>query len=264
MPAIEKAVIGNFCWVEANLQNPQKGKGFYGELFGWKSEDTKLPVGDYTLMKIGNATVAGLLELPPNARKNGAPPHWLSYVAVEDAAAATAKALKLGAKVLMLATDVGPGKMAVIADPTGAVFALWQSVESAGTFDVWREPNSMSWLELTTTDPAAATKFYVEMFGWRSEAAPMGDFVYTLLYNGKEQIAGLMPQPKPMVVAKAPSLWTVYFEVLDCDATASKAKKLGGDIVMPPTDIPNVGRFAILKDLDGAAFAIIKNTPKSQ
>jgi predicted enzyme related to lactoylglutathione lyase len=91
----------------------------------------------------------------------------------------------------------------------------------------------------------------------------MGDFEYTLLYNGDEQIAGLMPQPKAMVEAKAPSFWTVYFEVLDCDATANKAKKLGGDIVHPPTDIPNVGRFAILKDNDGAAFAIIKNKPKS-
>jgi predicted enzyme related to lactoylglutathione lyase len=261
MPVLRKPTIGNFCWVDANLENLEKGRGFYGELFGWKSKDTKLPGGDYTLFEIGDDTVAGLLELPLNAKKMGAPPHWLCYVAVEDAATATAKALKLGAKVLLLATDVGPGKMSVIADPSGAVFALWQTIEPMGTIR-WREPNSMTWQELTTTDPARATSFYVEMFGWRSESVPMGDFEYTLLYNGGEQIAGLMPQPKAMVEAKAPSFWTVYFEVLDCDATAAKTKKLGGDIVHPPTDIPNVGRFAILKDPEGAAFAIIKNKPK--
>jgi predicted enzyme related to lactoylglutathione lyase len=128
---------------------------------------------------------------------------------------------------------------------------------------VWRETNTLTWQELTTTDPKAATQFYVELFGWRTEVVSMGDFDYTLLYNGDEQIAGLMPQPQLMRDAKAPSFWTVYFDVADCDASANRAVTLGGTMVMPPTDIPNVGRFAVLRDAEGAGFAIIKSTSRS-
>lgn len=262
MTKFDEPVIGNFCWIEANLENPERGKGFYGELFGWKSQDLDMPIGRYTMLRLGDDLVAGLLPMPVNAKKMGAPPHWLGYVAVADVQAATKKATALGGRVFLLPQNAGQGKMSVIADPTGAVLALWQSIEPMGTF-VWGEHGALCWMELTTKDPAAATKFYVEMFGWRPQVESMGDFDYTLLYNGNLQMAGLMPQPKPMAEAKAPSLWTAYFDVADCDASAAKAKKLGGEVVMPPTDIPNVGRFAILKDLDGAAFAIIKQGPKA-
>src|SRR6185503_7447344 len=141
MPIFKKSPPGNICWVEANLEHPEKGKAFYAELFGWKGEDMKMPVGDYTMMKIGDDTVAGILKLPENAQKMGAPPHWLAYVAVEDVTADTKKAEKLGAKVLFGPEAVGPGKMSVILDPTGAVIALWQSVQSMGTF-LWAETNS--------------------------------------------------------------------------------------------------------------------------
>jgi uncharacterized protein len=257
MPIARESIVGNFCWVEANLANPEQAKGFYGELFGWTAEDVKLPAaGDYVVLKKGNDQVGGIFELP---KEMGAPPHWLSYVAVADIGAATRKAEELGARVFKAPFDAGPGKMSIIADPTGATLALWQSVAPMGTF-VWRETNTLCWQELTTTNPAVATKFYVELFGWRAEVVPMGDFEYTLLHNEKEQVAGLIAQPKPMVEAKAPSLWTVYFEVEDCDKTAEKARKLGGDRVTPAMDIPNVGRFAILKDREGAPFAIITNT----
>jgi predicted enzyme related to lactoylglutathione lyase len=252
---------GSFCWVEANLENPERGKVFYGELFGWKSEDVSMPNGTYTMMNLGEGLAAGILKLPDAAKKNGAPPHWLAYVAVSDVPGATKKAKALGGSVLLEPTGMGPGKMSVIGDPTGAVLALWKSDAPMGTF-LWGDKNTMCWAELTTTDPAAATKFYVEMFGWRTEVVPMGDLDYTLLYNGDQQIAGLMAQPKPMAEAKAPSLWTVYFDVADCDAIAGRAKELGGGVVMPPTDIPNVGRFAILTDPDGAAFAVIHQNPK--
>jgi len=263
MPTTRESIVGNFCWVEVNLENPEKGKGFYGELFGWTAEHVKLPAaGDYVYLKKGNDQVGGIFKLSEEAKRMGAPPHWLSYVAVEDIGLATEKAEKLGARVFKRPFDAGPGKMSIIADPTGAGLALWQSVKPMGTF-AWRETNTMCWQELTTTNPAAATKFYVELFGWRADAVPMGDFEYTLLYNGKEQVAGLMPQPKPMDDAKALSLWTVYFEVADGDKTAENTRKLGGDSVTQPMDIPNVGRFVILKDPEGAPFAVITNAVKS-
>src|SRR5690349_956279 len=101
MPEFVKPVIGNFCWVEANLDDPARGKAFYGELFGWAAEDVAMPQGTYTLLKLGERQVAGLLAMPAGAKKMGAPPHWLNYVAVEDVPAAARKAEGLGAKIML-------------------------------------------------------------------------------------------------------------------------------------------------------------------
>jgi predicted enzyme related to lactoylglutathione lyase len=263
MPTIDRPVIGNFCWVEVNSEHPARAKAFYGELFGWTFEDVRYPAaGEYSLVKKGDAQLGGIFRLPEDAMQRGARPSWLGYVAVEDVTVATKKAEGLGARVYKPPFDAGPGRMSIVADPTGAPLALWQSAKPTGTY-VWREPNTMTWFELTTTDPAAATRFYVEMFGWRTELVPMGELEYTLLYNGNEQVAGLMPQPKPMRDAKAPSFWTVYFEVEDCDASVARATKLGAETVHPPTDIPNVGRFAILRDGEGAGLALIEPHSRS-
>lgn len=260
MPEFAKPVIGNFCWVEANLEDPDKGKGFYGELFGWASQDMPMPQGSYTMMHIGGKHVAGIMKLPEEAKKMGAPPHWMSYVAVEDVVAATAKSKDLGANVLVAPMQVGPGTMSVIQDPTGGVLALWATKESMGTF-LWGETNSLCWTELATTDTAKATTFYTGLFGWKTESMPMGDFSYTVLKNGDQMVAGLMPQPA--MLKGAPSMWTAYFLVADCDGTAAKAVKMGAIMLNPPTDIPNVGRFAVIRDPQGATFAILKGAPKS-
>lgn len=256
MPEFAKPVPGNFCWVEALLEDPDRGKGFYGELFGWASQAVPSPLGTYNMMHIGGKFVAGLGKLVEQAKKMGAPPHWLNHVAVTSAAEATEKAKGLGAKVLLAPHDVGPGTMAIIQDPTGGVLSLWATKEPMGAF-LWGETNSLCWVELSTTDADAATKFYVGLFGWKAESMPMGDFNYTVLKNGEMMVGGLMPQQKAM--AGAPSMWTSYFAVADCDATAKKAGQLGGTVMVPPMDIPNVGRFSVITDPQGAAFAVIKN-----
>jgi uncharacterized protein len=255
MPDFPKAVPGNFCWTEAQLEDPDRGKAFYGELFGWSVQSVPSPMGPYHMMKLGEKLVAGIGKLPPNAKQMGAPPHWLNHVAVEDAAAASAKAKSLGAKILLEPHDVGPGLMVVVQDPTGGVLAMWAPKQSMGTF-VWDEPNSLCWNELITTDVVAATKFYVGLFGWKTEAMPMGDFTYTIAKNRDLAIAGLMQQPESM--AGMPSLWGTYFAVADCDATVKRAEQLGATVMMPPTDIPEVGRFATLSDPQGAVFSLIK------
>src|SRR5262245_38689846 len=101
MPGISKPAVGTFCWVEANVTDPDAEKRFYGELFGWKWDDMPMPgVGTYSLLKLGESQVGGLVPLPPNAKKMGAPPHWLGYVAVSEIAAATKKAQELGGSVM--------------------------------------------------------------------------------------------------------------------------------------------------------------------
>ncbi|HTM44416.1 MAG TPA: VOC family protein, partial [Polyangiaceae bacterium] len=111
------------------------------------------------------------------------------------------------------------------------------------------------------TNVDAAIAYYTKLFGWQVEAAPMGDFTYNLIKNKGTSIGGSMPQPKNL--AGLPSMWTAYFEVADADAIAKKAKQLGGQVMVSPTDIPNVGRFAVISDRDGAGFAVIRSTPQA-
>lgn len=259
MPEFAKPVVGNFCWVEANLEDPDKGKGFYGELFGWASQDMPMPQGSYAIMQLGGKHVAGVMKLPEQAKQMGAPPHWMSYVAVEDVASSTNRAKGLGATVLAGPMQVGPGTMSVISDPTGGVLALWATKESMGTF-LWGETNTLCWTELTSTDSTRAVAFYTALFGWKTDSWPMGEITYTVLKNGEQMIGGIMPQP-PMMKG-APSVWTSYFAVEDCDATAQRAGRMGATVLVPPTDIPDVGRFAVIQDPQGAVFSVIKNVPR--
>ena len=263
MPEFSTPVVGNFCWIEANVDDPQGEKRFYGELFGWTWDDMPMgDVGTYTLLKLGEKQVAGLVRLPDNAKKMATPSHWLQYVAVNEVDTATKKAQGLGAKVLLPPKDAGMGRMSVLLDPTGAMLALWQQGKESGGVFLYGENNSLCWNELVTTDLPAATKFYVGLFGWKAEMWPMGEFEYTVLKNGDHMVGGLMPKLASMP-AEMPSVWTAYFAVTDCDASAKRAEKLGARLITPPKDIPDVGRFAILTDPDGAAFAIIKSFPPS-
>lgn len=122
-----------------------------------------------------------------------------------------------------------------------------------GTF-LHGEPNTLCWNELTTSNTEKATN---GMFGWETEAWPMENFSYTVLKNEGKPVGGIMPQPNE--TAGAPPMWTAYFSVKDCDGTAKRAAALGGKIFVPPTDIPKVGRFALLQDPQGATFAVITN-----
>lgn len=261
MPEYSQAPAGAFCWIEVNTTDPAAAKKFYSGLFGWNLTD--MPMGDapYTMADIGGKQVAGIFKLPEEALKMGARPTWLSYIAVDDVDASTAKATSLGAKVMNGPKDVGPGRMTILQDPTGAVFALWKSSKPMGGF-LFGEPNSLGWNELMTTDVEKAGKFYSSLFGWRPEAQNMGEMTYTTFHKGDQMVGGMFPQPKEM--AGAPSMWVVYFSVADCDATVAKAKSLGAQVNLPPTDIPTIGRFAALADQQGAAFSVIKFLPPAK
>jgi uncharacterized protein len=259
MPEFAKPVTGNFCWVEANLEDLEKARGFYGELFGWAAQTMPMPQGEYSIFHLGGKHVAGLMKLADEAKKMGAPPHWLNYVAVDDTAAMTDKAKGLGAKVLLPPMQVGPGTMSLIQDPTGGVLALWNTKQSMGTF-LWGESGSLCWTELHSTDVETARKFYTSLFGWATDVMPMGSFDYIVIKNGDQMIAGMMQQPKEM--AGAPSMWGAYFSVPACDKTVEKATKMGGTVLVPPTDIPDTGRFATLQDPQGAVFSILQPAPR--
>jgi uncharacterized protein len=218
-----------------------------------------MPNGTYTMLKTDGGQVGGMFKLPEEAKKMGAPAHWLLYVAVSEADTSTAKAQKLGAKVLAGPKDVGPGKMSVLQDPTGGIFALWQSGGEHSMPFLFAEDRSFCWGELMSDDVEAAKKFYTGLFGWKTEPFDMGDMTYNVVKSGEQGMGGIMPKPKEMPAGPIP--WMVYFAVSDTDATVQKAQKLGAEVMVPPTDIPKVGRFAVLKDTEGAPFAIIKGEP---
>lgn len=251
---------GTFCWVELGTTNAEGAKKFYTRLFGWDFTDIPMgPAGVYTMLKLKGKDVGALYEMPEEMTSQGIPPNWLSYVSVASADESAAKAKSLGATLMKEPLDVFTvGRMAVVQDPTGAVFALWQAGTSKGA-GIVNVPNSLCWNELATRDVTKAGEFYTGLFGWGKNVQQMDEMLYTSFMNG-DRPAGGMYEPTPEM-GDIPPHWAVYFAVADVDATASRATELGATICAPPMDIPGVGRIAAFKDPQGAAFAVIKLEP---
>ena len=252
---------GTFCWVELGTTDGKAAKNFYTQLFGWDYDD--LPMGPdsvYTMLKLDNKEVGALFELLPDMRAQGVPPNWLSYISVANVDESAEKAKAEGATLLKEPFDVMTvGRMAVVQDPTGAVFALWQAKDHKGA-GIYNVPNSFIWNELGTRDTQKAGEFYSKVFGWAQEGFPGSPVEYTVFKNG-DRGAGGMYQITPEM-GPVPPHWLVYFAVDDCDAKVQKATGLGARVMKPAEDIPGVGRFAILIDPQGAAFAILKPEPQ--
>ena len=258
MPEVTSHAPGSFCWIELNTSDPGAAKKFYTDLFGWAAEDT--PAGPdmvYTMLRLRGLEVGAMCALQPEQKAHGVPPHWMTYISVESADDAAAKAGSLGATVLAGAFDVmDVGRMAIIQDPQGATFCVWQAKAHIGAKLVG-ETGTFGWDELWTTDRKKAAEFYEGLFGWGAKEGDMGGMgVYTEWQNGGQSIGGMMEIAPEM--GPVPPNWLPYLMVDDCDATANKATAAGGKLFVPPTDIPNVGRFSVIQDPQGATFAIIK------
>src|SRR5262245_58117825 len=258
MATMTQHAPGTFCWPELATTDSAAAKKFYTSLFGWAFEDSDMgDGGTYTMLKLKGQSVGALYKMMGDQAAMGMPPHWGSYVSVESADDAATRAKTLGAKLLMEPFDVmDVGRMAVISDPQGAVFSVWQAKKHIGA-GVLDEVGALCWTELMTTDAKAAEKFYTGLFPWKGEARPMGPgMVYTIFKRGEAQAGGMMGITPDM--GPVPPHWGIYFQVADTDATVAKATSLGASVVVPPQDIPNIGRFALLKDAQGAHFGIIR------
>lgn len=253
---------GTFCWVELGTTDADAAKTFYKGLFDWDYEDDASggPGMIYTLIKRNGKNVGGLYKMPANMLAQGVPPHWLNYVSVTNADDATAQATAAGGAVMNGPFDVmDAGRMSVIQDPTGAVFAVWQGKEIPGA-GIYGEAGAFCWQELGTGDTQKARDFYTTLFGWGTEAFP-GPIEYTIFKNGDRGVAGMYKLTPEM--GAIPPHWLTYFAVEDCDATVQKATELGGSVMKPAEDIPGVGRFAILQDQAMAVFAVLKPVPQA-
>jgi predicted enzyme related to lactoylglutathione lyase len=259
MPEMTKYEPGTPCWIELSTTDLDSAKKFYGAVLGWNDYDVAGPeAGNYTMPKIKEKPVAGMMTQMDDEKAMGVPPHWNTYVRVKSADDTAKTAKELGATVVVEPMDVlDVGRMCVILDPEGAAICAWEPKAHPGA-GIWREPGSFAWSELHTKDKDKAKSFYTALFGWGAQehAEPMP---YTEWQVGGESVGGMMqitPEMGPM-----PPNWLTYFEVADADDTVAKANKAGGNTLMGPHDIPDVGRFAVLADPQGAVFAVIKSEP---
>jgi len=250
-----KHAPNTFCWPELLTTDGPGAKKFYSGLFGWELADS--PVGPdavYTMATMRGKNVGAMYEMREEQKQQKHPAAWLSYVSVENADATVAAAKKLGAKMVVDAMDVSDiGRMAVLRDPQDAVIALWQPKQSIGA-QLVNEPGTMCWNELHTHDVDDSGAFYTKVFNWAAKT-DKGTPPYTVFKAGKDDAGGMIEIQKEW--GPVPTHWTVYFAVDNCDAMLAKAKLLGGKEIVPPMDAADIGRFAMLCDPQGAAFAII-------
>ncbi len=248
MPVIEKYEPGMFCWIELATNDAAAAKTFYTSLFGWTANDMPIPDGVYTMWQKNGHDLGAMYQ------SKDIPPNWASYVNVASVDDSAKKAQSLGANLIAPPFDVmDVGRMAVVADPQGATFCLWQAKKHIGA-TIRDEANTLCWNELMTSDIVVARDFYKGLFGWNLELSPQ----YTEIHVGPVPVGGMMQITADMM--GTPPNWAPYFSVDDCDGTVAKAKSLGAQIYVPPTDIPNVGRFSVIADPQGAMFDVIKLT----
>jgi hypothetical protein len=255
MPEMTKYTPGTFCWVDLATTDAQASKQFYGDLMGWTVEDN--PMGEgmvYTIMQKGGKNVCGLYEMMGDMIEQGVPPHWASYIAVDSADQGADKVGQAGGTVVMPPMDVmDVGRMALVQDPTGAVFSLWEAKAHIGA-DIIYEPGALGWNELVTNDLTAASRFYSQVFGWSESKmrGPTGGD-YTQFKLGEQPVGGMFEIKQEW--GEVPPNWAVYFCVADCDASLQKAESLGASVVVPATGMENI-RFAFLKDPQDVYFGI--------
>jgi len=255
----ERYEPGTFSWVDLGTDDPEAAKAFYVALFGWQTQDVPMGTGGpYTMCMLGDGVVAAVYgreaaQGPSGPQSGGlGPPAWLSYVTVADADATVAGARAAGALSAQDAFDVfDAGRMAVLQDPTGAHFAVWQPGTSIGATLV-NVAGALCLNQLNTSDPERAAAFYTDVFGWRIEQVGTEPAPYWGIWNGPGLNGGMMALP-PDAPA---SHWLLYFATDDINATAARAGELGGRVLVPPVAVPG-GRIAVAMDPTGATFGLL-------
>jgi uncharacterized protein len=241
---------GTPCWVV--LVTPDTGRtgGFYADLFGWSAPE---PGAEFDTVACGGSQVAGALQLPPEAAQAGAASRWLVYLATDDIGASLGKVRPAGGEILAPAFDVGDlGRMAMAADGTGAQFGLWQAGAHPGIDATGL--GSLTWTELRTRSRAAAAGFYHAVVGWDVQSVQAGAESFITCLLDREPVAGMVELGA--ADGGSPSYWMPYFAVDDCDAAASRADDLGGEVCQAPHDAAG-HRLAVLRDPLRALFSVV-------
>ncbi|MGW7549987.1 VOC family protein [Streptomyces rimosus] len=252
-------------WLDLGSPDTEASIAFYSAVLGWDHQSAGPQAGGYGFFLYDGKVVAGLGPLA----EDGASPSWTVYFHSPDADATARAVQDAGGSVRVNPADVFTyGRMAAFTDPTGADFAIWQPGDTNG-LELVAAPHTLCRVELYTTDAPAAKAFYRTVFAWESTDLEMGPgLTYTVLYpSGTGQDAahgGLMQLPQANLDAGATSEWHPYFEVRDCESTVAQAGEAGAIVLIPPMDVPGMGRMAMFLDPHGAAFAIINSHSPNQ
>lgn len=254
---IETYQAGMPSWTDLSTSDEAGALAFYSELFGW--EDEPNPAGEgmtYHMQKLRGDYVCAISAQQPHETQMGIPPHWNTYITVDDLDATLARVAAAGGQVFADPFDVmDAGRMAPIADPTGAAVNLWQAKQHPGA-DIRNEAGAVAWSELATTDVDKAGAFFVDLFGLEIAKGPgSGGAEYTMLQMGDQPVAGLLQITPEM--GEMPSSWMTYFQVDDLEAGISRARDLGAELPMPAMDAPGL-RFAVVIDPQGAVFGLMQ------
>jgi predicted enzyme related to lactoylglutathione lyase len=283
MPERDGYIPGVPCWVDTSQPDPEAAAEFYGGLFGWNLEDV-MPEGSeakYLIGRLSGKDVAAVSSIPERAPEQAV---WNTYVWIDSADETASKVREAGGQVMTEPFDVmDSGRMAVFADPEGAVFSVWQANQHKGA-QLVNDHGTVTFNGLNTRDAEGAKKFYGAVFGWTTLALGGGAEMWTLPGYG-DHLEGIHPgvrkqvedvggpkgfedvvasiNPIPDDQPDTPAHWSVTFGVDDADAIAAKAKELGGKVIAPPMDLPWV-RMTVLADPAGATFIASKFVPENK
>jgi uncharacterized protein len=281
MPERDGYIPGVPCWVDSGQPDPDAAAAFYGDLFGWELEDT-MPAGSpgkYYMARLRGGDVAAIGSLPEGAP---AVATWKTYIQVASADETAAKVREAGGQVLAEPFDVfEAGRMAMFADPEGAVFGVWQPGQMKGS-QIVNEPGSVNFNGLHTRDVEAAKRFYGSVFGWGTYL--IGDAQMWTLPGYGDHLEERDPELRTRnaefgapgfedVVASinpigddeadVPAHWSVTFSTDDADALAARAAEAGGAVLVPPMDVP-WARMTVIADPQGASFIATKFVPENR
>lgn len=245
-----------FCWIELLTEDIDAARDFYGRVIGW----TEAPApGDrgYRIFSAAQIPVAGLMRLPDEAKGQGARPSWMGYISCGDIDAEVAAVAAAGGKIWRAPETLADiGRFAVVSDPLGAAYCLWQDMGAQKPAEVPpMTPGHVGWHELFTENVDAAMDFYAARYGWTKtqdlDMGPMG--VYRLFATGGMAVGGMMKRPEQIPQA----FWGYYFVVDALDAAIERVEQAGGTKLMGPAEVPGGAWIAQFFDPQGAYFALV-------
>jgi hypothetical protein len=247
---------GRFVWYELMTTDTKTAKVFYANVVGWGARDASAPALGYSLFTVADLPVAGLMNMPEDGQKTGAPPHWIGYVGVDDVDSVVNRIKQLGGAVHVPPTDVpGISRFSIVADPQMATIALVKGLnagqaQSAGLGALCR----VGWHELLAADWEKAFAFYGELFGWQNAGAHAGAFgTYQQFSAEGETLGGMLTKPPALPFA----FWLYYFNVENVETAAQRVEAGGGQILYGPTAVPGGAWIVHCTDPQGAIFALL-------
>lgn len=243
----------SFVWFDLMTTNVPTAKAFYAKLFGWKGVVIETSAtGTYEILSNQGTQFGGLVAL---GEGQGARSCWMPYLSHDNLDALGERVTAAGGKVRIPPMDIPfVGRFATLEDPQGAQLSALSMLPDVPYHPAEPELGLVCWNELVTPDPEGAAAFYTGVFGWNATpGVPSPN--YWVFNHDKPSASGMIPAPAE---SERPH-WLPYFQVEHLDVSFARGRDLGAAVLMPPTDIPQMGRYAILADPTGAHLALYES-----